>query len=44
MCSGVTMTDFEEIDPGTPMAKLSTADSVVGPGPDCEMGGDSAYS
>lgn len=37
------MSDFEDIDPGTPMAKLSQSDAVVGPGPDCEIGGDNAY-
>ena len=41
MCSWMTMSSPEEIDPGTPMAEVDPAD--LGPGPDAEMGGDHAY-
>ena len=37
------MSNPEEIDMGTPMADVSIADLAGGPGPDCVMGGDSAY-
>lgn len=43
MCSWMTMSNPEEIDPGSPMADVATEHLVEGPGPDCEMGGDHAY-
>lgn len=43
MCSWMTMSSPEEIDPGTPMAQVDPADLAAGPGPDAEMGGDHAY-
>lgn len=43
MCSWMTMSNPEEIDPGTRMAEIDPADLAAGPGPDPEIGGDRAY-